>query len=77
MTATPVIDVCLPSEASSLTICTASSRVGASIMAWVPAFGSIFWSNGRPKAAVLPVPVLAWPRMSFPVSISGMSVDWM
>src|SRR5437879_2833864 len=31
---------------------------------------------GMPKAAVLPVPVRAWPRMSTPASARGMSSDW-
>ena len=32
---------------------------------------------GSAKAAVLPVPVCAWPRMSAPSSIAGMVAAWM
>ncbi len=34
------------------------------------------WSTGMPKARVLPVPVLAWPITSAPVSATGMVADW-
>ncbi len=47
------------------------------MMAWgpLPRASSISIS-GMPKAAVLPVPVLAWPMTSLPSSASGMSPAW-
>ena len=36
-----------------------------------------FCSSGRPKAAVLPVPVWAMPRRSRPASSAGMARAWM
>ncbi|OUD81091.1 hypothetical protein BC477_18775 [Clavibacter michiganensis subsp. michiganensis] len=33
--------------------------------------------SGRPKPKVLPVPVLAWPMMSWPESARGMVCSWM
>jgi hypothetical protein len=34
------------------------------------------WSTGMPKARVLPVPVLAWPMMSAPLSATGIVEAW-
>ena len=55
----------------------ASSRVGASTSTWgVRWLGSIAVSRGRAKAAVLPVPVWAWPTRSRPSRSSGMAAFW-
>ena len=35
-----------------------------------------FWMSGSAKAAVLPVPVAAWPRTSDPASANGMAATW-
>ena len=35
------------------------------------------WMSGRPKPKVLPVPVLAWPMMSWPARPRGMVWVWM
>ena len=40
------------------------------------AAGSRYWSSGSPKAAVLPVPVWAWPITSWPASSSGIACSW-
>ena len=54
-----------------------SSRVGVSTIAWVSSSsGSRYWSSGSPKAAVLPVPVCAWPITSWPASSSGIACSW-
>ncbi len=37
---------------------------------------SSFWRMGRPKAAVFPVPVRAWPRTSTPVRATGIIFSW-
>src|SRR5947209_1452191 len=64
-------------RASSAT-CTTSSRVGARIMAWGP--GSLrsrhLSRNGSRKAAVLPVPVWAWPITSRPSRACGIRAAW-
>ncbi len=54
------------SEISSSITCKASSRVGTRISAWgsSPLRAVIRSRTGRPKAAVLPVPVWAWAMMS-------------
>ena len=58
---------------SSATICCVSSRVGARTIACGPRVrGSSISISGIPKAAVFPVPVLAWPMTSRPSSASGM-----
>jgi hypothetical protein len=54
-----------------------SSRVGVRTIAWVSSSaGSMYCSSGSPKAAVLPVPVCAWPIMSWPASSSGIAFSW-
>ena len=54
-----------------------SSRVGVRTTAWTSSLsGSRYWSIGRPKAAVLPVPVWAWPITSWPASSSGIACSW-
>ena len=51
----------------------ASSRVGARTSAWIWRLSvSIRSMIGMPKAAVLPVPVWAWPMTSRPASTRGM-----
>ena len=63
-------------------ICTASSRVGARISArQVPGAGRppsprMACRIGSPKAAVLPVPVWATPKMSRPASCGGIACTW-
>ena len=63
-------------------IWTASSRVGARISARQalglgrPGIARIWWRIGRPKAAVLPVPVWATPRMSRPAICGAMVCAW-
>ena len=37
---------------------------------------SAIWRAGSPNAAVLPVPVLDWPRISLPSSAGGIRVAW-
>ena len=55
----------------------ASSRVGASTSACgLNCFGSIRARIGSAKAAVLPVPVWAWPSTSRPASSGGMVAAW-
>ena len=54
-----------------------SSRVGVSTSAWTSmSSGSTYSSIGRPNAAVLPVPVCAWPITSLPSSRRGMVSSW-
>ncbi len=54
-----------------------SSRVGVITIAWVSCeVGSRYCSSGRPKAAVLPVPVCAWPITSWPPSSAGIVCSW-
>ena len=67
----------------SSNICNASSRVGARIndLGDLGEEGGnfllvIFWSNGRPKAAVFPVPVCAVATISLPEKIFGIAMDW-
>ena len=53
---------------------THSSRVGVRTSAWTCMLeGSIFSTIGMPKAAVLPVPVWAWPMRSSPRRRGGMA----
>ena len=64
----------------SFSIWRANSRVGAiistiSLFAW-PLVFAIFSINGRRKAAVLPVPVLAMPKTSRPFSTEGIAWSW-
>ena len=52
----------------------ASSLVGSSTIACsFLTLGSTFCSSGIPKAAVLPVPVWAWPIMSLPSIATGIA----
>src|SRR4051812_34160451 len=54
-----------------------SSRVGVITIACTSLFsGSRYCSSGSPKAAVLPVPVWAWPITSWPPSSSGIACSW-
>ena len=56
---------------------THSSRVGVRTSAWTWELdGSIFSTIGMPKAAVLPVPVCAWPMRSSPRRSGGMARAW-
>ncbi|MFO1426340.1 MAG: hypothetical protein U1F11_05090 [Steroidobacteraceae bacterium] len=76
--------VCRPSSSASLWIWTASSRVGAMTMARTPvllrAAGegrvSRFWKIEIRNAAVLPVPVCAWPATSRPARAKGSVWAW-
>src|SRR5699024_6882585 len=52
--------------------CTANSRVGVRISTWVPPCFSVFSMIGIPNAPVLPVPVCAWPKISFLSRVNGM-----
>ncbi|KAG1343486.1 hypothetical protein G6F61_014847 [Rhizopus arrhizus] len=55
----------------------ASSRVGARIRAWgLICCRSMLDSTGSANAAVLPVPVWAWPSTSRPSSSAGMVAAW-
>ena len=55
-----------------------SSRVGARMIACGPRpRASSISIRGIPKAAVLPVPVLAWPMTSWPSRATGMKAAWM
>ena len=57
--------------------CKASSRVGVRTRPWGNFWwGSRLWIMGRAKAAVLPVPVCAWPITSCPASMSGITPAW-
>ncbi len=66
-----------PMRVISSVTCTQSSRVGVRISAWTWALdGSIFSTIGMAKAAVLPVPVCAWPIRSSPRRSGGMPRAW-
>ena len=70
-------DMYFASLRSSSATWIASSRVGQRMIACVLRLsGSIFWSIGIPNAAVLPVPVCAWPIMSFPSIWTGIAWAW-
>ena len=59
-------------RAISSVTCTHSSRVGVRTSAWTWRLdGSIFSTIGIPNAAVLPVPVCAWPMRSSPRRSGG------
>ena len=64
---------CEVSMSMSSDTCTHSSRVGTTTSALTPGSGSRprRWTTGRPKPKVLPVPVLAWPMMSWPGEAEG------
>src|SRR3990172_6326686 len=73
------ISVYCASWRASSVICIASSRVGASttMRAFLPRTPAPRrWSEGRTKAAVLPVPVRARPITSWPSSAGGMACAW-
>src|SRR3954447_4590633 len=54
-----------------------NSRVGVSTRACTASsVGSTYWRRGRPKAAVLPEPVWAWPITSRPSRSGGMASSW-
>ena len=81
---TSAVETCAPlaSMRNDSSICTASSRVGTRISARA-VFGRrllpsamIFDRIGSAKAAVLPEPVWATPRMSRPASCAGMALTW-
>ncbi len=66
-----------PSREISSVTCTHSSRVGVRTSAWTCMLeGSIFSTIGIPNAAVLPVPVCAWPMRSSPRRRGGMERAW-
>src|SRR6266702_1958178 len=74
---------CFPRSWASASICTTSSRVGARMSArGFFSRVSFLLCNRRVKrvirkAAVLPVPVWAWPATSFPARASGRLFSWM
>ena len=74
-TGAPVIGVCTLSSVSACAICAASSRVGVSTSVRVTPRGlpSVFWTIGRRKAMVLPLPVAAQARTSLPSRAGGMA----
>jgi hypothetical protein len=54
-----------------------SSRVGVSTSACTSWFsGSTYSMIGSPNAAVLPVPVCAWPITSRPCRSDGIACSW-
>ena len=54
-----------------------SSRVGVSTSACTSeTSGSMYSAIGSPNAAVLPVPVCAWPITSLPSSTDGIACSW-
>jgi len=71
-----------PKALTSLSICCASSRVGARTSAMGPSPGRSggccrqCWIIGMLKLAVLPLPVSAQPRMSLPDRATGMPWAW-
>uniref|UniRef100_A0A147BU69 Putative secreted protein n=1 Tax=Ixodes ricinus TaxID=34613 RepID=A0A147BU69_IXORI len=87
MTATVRISSILANLMVSSSICWASSRVGAMMMAYGPWSASscltilgrevIQTSRGSRKASVLPLPVSATPMMSRFWSPIGMACRWM
>src|SRR3954447_9431144 len=76
-TATISIGRCSAKVRSAWVTWMQSSRVGVITIAWTSLFsGSRYCSSGSPKAAVLPVPVWAWPITSWPPSSSGIACSW-
>jgi len=68
---------CFPSSRATCEVCSASSRVGTRITAWISLrLVSRRSRTGMQKAAVLPVPFLARARMSRPVSAIGIDSSW-
>ncbi len=63
-------------QAARARLAAISDRVGG---AWGRRLraGSVRWMSGRPKASVLPEPVLALPQTSRPARASGMVSSWM
>src|SRR5581483_1207223 len=66
---------CWPMRSNSAQTCCASSRVGASTRPGTPLMAAS--TRGMPKAAVLPVPVCAWPMASLPARSVGTMAAWM
>ena len=76
-TATTSMSRCSAYERSAWVTWMQSSRVGVITIACSSSeSGSRYWSSGRPNAAVLPVPVWAWPITSCPASSSGIACSW-
>ena len=76
-TATTSMSMCSAYERSAWVTWMQSSRVGVITIACSSAeSGSRYWSSGSPNAAVLPVPVCAWPITSCPASSSGITCSW-
>jgi hypothetical protein len=75
-TATTLTGVKRASLRRSSVTWTASSLVGARIRTPTGVSGSSRCSSGNPKAAVLPVPVFDWARMSFPDNAGGIISTW-
>mmetsp|Transcript_2706 Transcript_2706/g.6776 ORF Transcript_2706/g.6776 Transcript_2706/m.6776 type:complete len:208 (-) Transcript_2706:366-989(-) len=68
----------LPRSRHTCDVCSASSRVGTRIIAWIAFFEeSTFSRTGTTNAAVLPVPFFARARMSRPASAIGIDSSWM
>ena len=66
-----------PNLNSSSCVWIANSRVGETTSActWLLSV-SIMFKIGNPKAAVLPVPVWAWPITSLPAKVKGIVCSW-
>eukprot|EP01139_Manchomonas_bermudensis_P023783 Amastigsp_a841553_853.p3 type:complete len:107 gc:universal Amastigsp_a841553_853:529-209(-) len=68
----------LASSLHTCAVCSASSRVGTSRIAWISGTAaSTSSSTGMQYAAVFPVPFLARARRSRPASVAGMDSSWM
>ena len=59
----------------SIVIWTANSLVGTTISACTGPWRFNLLNIGKEKAAVLPVPVCAWPITSIPLKINGIAVS--
>ena len=76
--ATVLIPVYFANLLNSFVTCNASSRVGTSISACIGPLRLILIlvNIGSAKAAVLPVPVWAWPITSTPFKANGITASW-
>ena len=69
--------LCAPYVRSACVTWMHSSRVGVSTSACtLCSVGSMYSMIGSPNAAVLPVPVCAWPITSRPSSSDGIACSW-
>ena len=72
-----IFDFKLKSIRICASTCMANSRVGVTISPRTSALFMTFVSKGIEKAAVLPVPVCAEPRISLPLNAIGIALCWM